>query len=87
MGYNSKKELYKDTKMKTRKKLYGNYNIVGRKIEELRKAKGLKQKDFIISMPKNFIKHTKHVRNKLKGSFIYGGKCSGNGNPYGYTES
>lgn len=33
--------------MKTRKKLYGNYNIVGRRIEELRKAKGLKQKDFI----------------------------------------
>ena len=33
--------------MKTRKQEYGNANMVGRNIERLRKAKGIKQKDFI----------------------------------------
>lgn len=33
--------------MKTRKQVYGNKNIVGRNIERIRKARGIKQKDFI----------------------------------------
>ena len=33
--------------MKTRKQEYGNANMVGRNIERLRKAQGIKQKDFI----------------------------------------
>ena len=33
--------------MKLRKKEYGEYNLVGRNIERLRKEKGIKQKDFI----------------------------------------
>ena len=33
--------------MKTRVKEYGNCNLVGRNIERLRKARGIKQKDFI----------------------------------------
>ena len=33
--------------MKIRKKEYGNANIVGKNIEELRKKHGIKQKDFI----------------------------------------
>ena len=33
--------------MKTRKREYGNANVVGKKIEYLRKEKGIKQKDFI----------------------------------------
>ena len=33
--------------MKIRKKVYGDANIVGKKIEMLRKSKGIKQKDFI----------------------------------------
>ena len=33
--------------MKTRKKAYGNANMVGKNIERLRKEKGIKQKDFI----------------------------------------
>lgn len=33
--------------MKTRKQSYGNANMVGRNIERLRKARGIKQKDFI----------------------------------------
>ena len=33
--------------MKIRKKSYGDANMVGRNIEMLRKAKGIKQKDFI----------------------------------------
>ena len=33
--------------MKTRKKAYGNCNIVWRNIERLRKERGIKQKNFI----------------------------------------
>ena len=33
--------------MKTRKQEYGNANMVGKNIEKLRKARGIKQKDFI----------------------------------------
>lgn len=33
--------------MKTRKKEYGNANIVGKNIESLRKERKIKQKDFI----------------------------------------
>lgn len=33
--------------MKIRKQEYGTANIVGKNIERLRKAKGIKQKDFI----------------------------------------
>ena len=33
--------------MKTRKQQYGDANLVGKNIERLRKARGIKQKDFI----------------------------------------
>ena len=33
--------------MKTRKKSYGDCNIVGRNVERLRKQRGIKQKDFV----------------------------------------
>lgn len=33
--------------MKIRKQEYGNANMVGKNIERLRKARGIKQKDFI----------------------------------------
>ena len=33
--------------MKTRTKEYGNCNMVGKNVERLRKARGIKQKDFI----------------------------------------
>ena len=33
--------------MKIRKQVYGDKNIVGRNIERIRKARGIKQKDFI----------------------------------------
>ena len=36
--------------MKTRKQEYGNANMVGIKIEQLRKERGIKQKDFIAKM-------------------------------------
>lgn len=36
--------------MKTRKQAYGDSNIVGRNIESLRKAAGIKQKDFVAKM-------------------------------------
>lgn len=36
--------------LKTRKTEYGNCNMVGKSIEALRKAQGIKQKDFISKM-------------------------------------
>ena len=36
--------------MKVRRKEYGSVNLVGKKIEALRKAKGIKQKDFVSKM-------------------------------------
>lgn len=36
--------------MKIRKQQYGDANLVGRNIEQLRKQKGIKQKDFIAKM-------------------------------------
>ena len=36
--------------MKLRKQAYGNANMVGRRIEMLRKERGIKQKDFISRM-------------------------------------
>ena len=33
--------------MKTRKQTYGDKNLVGKNIEQLRKERGIKQKDFI----------------------------------------
>ena len=36
--------------MKIREKEYGSANLVGKNIEALRKAKGIKQKDFISKM-------------------------------------
>ena len=36
--------------MKTRKTAYGTSNLVGQKVEQLRKARGIKQRDFISRM-------------------------------------
>lgn len=36
--------------MKIRKQEYGNANMVGKNIEQLRKERGMKQKDFIAKM-------------------------------------
>ena len=36
--------------MKTRKKLYGSSNLIGRNVERLRKSRKIKQKDFIAQM-------------------------------------
>ena len=36
--------------MKTRKKAYGNYNMVGRNIERMRRARGITQRDFVAQM-------------------------------------
>ena len=36
--------------MKTRKKEYGTANLIGKRVETLRKEKGIKQKDFIAKM-------------------------------------
>ncbi len=38
------------TIMKTRSKEYGNYNLIGRRVEDLRKERGIKQKDFIAQL-------------------------------------
>lgn len=36
--------------MKIRKQEYGSCNLVGKRVEQLRKAQGIKQKDFIAKM-------------------------------------
>ena len=36
--------------MKRRKQVYGSANLVGKKIERLRKERGIKQKDFIAKL-------------------------------------
>ena len=36
--------------MKLRKNEYGDCNIIGRRVEQLRKEKGIKQKDFIAKL-------------------------------------
>lgn len=36
--------------MKIRKKSYGEYNIIGKNVEKLRKERNIKQKDFIAQM-------------------------------------
>ena len=36
--------------MKTRKHEYGDCNMIGKNVEQLRKQKGIKQKDFISKM-------------------------------------
>ena len=36
--------------MKTRSKAYGDCNLIGRHVEELRKARGMKQKEFIAKL-------------------------------------
>lgn len=36
--------------MKTRSKEYGDCNLIGRRVEELRKARGIKQKEFIAKL-------------------------------------
>ncbi len=36
--------------LKTRKREYGNCNMVGKNIERIRKEKGIKQKDFVSKM-------------------------------------
>ena len=51
MGYNSKKEkMCEEAEMKIRKKSYGECNLIGKNVEMLRKAQGIKQKDFIARM-------------------------------------
>lgn len=36
--------------MKTRSKIYGDANVIGKRVESMRKAKNIKQKDFIAKL-------------------------------------
>ena len=53
--------------MKIRKKPYGDYNLVGKNIERLRKEKGIKQKDFIAMLQTNGIDMNPSSYSKLEG--------------------
>ena len=53
--------------MKTRKKEYGNCNLIGRKTEELRKKKGFSQKEFIIKMQLSGVDINPTSYSKLEG--------------------
>lgn len=45
-----KKKYTEGKAMKLRKKSYGEYNIIGKNVEKLRKERNIKQKDFIAQM-------------------------------------
>lgn len=45
-----KKKYTEGMPMKLRKKSYGEYNIIGKTVEKLRKERNIKQKDFIAQM-------------------------------------
>lgn len=45
-----KKKYTEGKPMKLRQKSYGEYNIIGKNVEKLRKERNIKQKDFIAQM-------------------------------------
>ena len=53
--------------MKIRKQEYGTANVVGKKVEQLRKAQGIKQKDFIAKMQTNGLDINPTSYSKLEG--------------------
>lgn len=53
--------------MKIRKKKYGDINIVGKRIEEIRKEKGIKQKDFIAKLQTEGLDINPTSYSKLEG--------------------
>ena len=53
--------------MKIRKKEYGDVNIVGKRIEEIRKEKGIKQKDFIARLQTEGLDINPTSYSKLEG--------------------
>ncbi|MBQ7970737.1 MAG: helix-turn-helix transcriptional regulator [Clostridia bacterium] len=55
--------------MKTRKKQYGNSNMIGKNVEALRKSAGIKQKDFISKMQAMGCDITPTSYSKLEGQF------------------
>jgi len=71
--------------MKTRQLEYGDRNMVGKTIERLRKAKGIKQKDFISRMqtmgcdinPTSFSKLEGQVRAATDKEIFYAAKILG----------
>ncbi|MBO5326841.1 MAG: XRE family transcriptional regulator, partial [Clostridia bacterium] len=55
--------------MKTRKKEYGTANVVGKNIEKMRKAKGIKQVNFIAQMQTMGCDINPTSYSKLEGQF------------------
>ena len=57
--------------MKTRKKEYGVYNIIGKNAERLRKEKGIKQKDFVAQMQSMGVDINPTSYSKLEGQLRF----------------
>ena len=53
--------------MKTRKKQYGDANVVGKQIEALRKQQGITQKDFIAKLQSSGLDINPTSYSKLEG--------------------
>lgn len=53
--------------MKTRSREYGNANIIGRRVEEIRKQRGIKQKDFIARLQTEGLDINPTSYSKLEG--------------------
>lgn len=63
----SVKNIIEVVKLKTRKKSYGDCNMVGKNIERIRKEKGIKQKDFISKLQTMGIDINPTSYSKLEG--------------------
>lgn len=53
--------------MRTRKKEYGDMNVIGKHVEELRKQRGIKQKDFVARMQISGLDMNPTSYSKLEG--------------------
>ena len=53
--------------MKTRKKQYGDANVIGKRIEALRKQQGITQKDFIAKLQSSGLDINPTSDSKLEG--------------------
>lgn len=53
--------------MKTRSQEYGNSNLIGKRVEELRKERGIKQKDFIARLQTEGLDINPTSYSKLEG--------------------
>ena len=60
-----------DVSMRVRKQTLGNRNIVGSRVEEIRKRKGIKQKELLAQLQVRGVDMNASGRSKLEGQIRY----------------